>query len=95
MKQPWPSDKRHQAFWSLEKTDRPVVACNVGYLVNYCYPRVMESIPDGPVAPEDIRVDLVLEDLERLYQTHQEVGGDCPFTGSPFNYIPWMEAIMG
>jgi hypothetical protein len=86
---------RYQAFWNRLDTDRPLWGCNIGFFVNERYPRVMEKIPPGLVRPEDIQVDLFLQDCENLYSAYQKMGDDYPYVGASFIYIPWMEAIMG
>lgn len=86
---------RHKAFWMRQDTDRPLLGCNIGFFVNQRFPRLMEAIPPGLVKPEDIRVDLFLEDSESLYQRYSEIGDDYPYVGAPFIYMPWMEAIIG
>lgn len=55
----------------------------------------METIPRGLVEPQDIRVDLFLQDCEQSYCSHQQIGDDYPFVTAAFHGIPWMEAIMG
>ena len=86
---------RHRAFWIRQDTDRPLLGCVIGFFVNERFPRLMEAMPAGLVKPEDIRVDLFLEDCERLYQHYQEIDDDYPYAAAPFPGIPWMEAIMG
>ena len=86
---------RHKAFWIRQDTDRPLLGCNIGSFVSQQFPRTMQSIPAGIIGPEDISVDLFLEDCEQLYQDYLEIGDDYPFVGVPFYGIPWLEAIMG
>ena len=86
--------ERNRSCWRREN-DRPLLGINVGMFANQWYPRAMREIPNGPVRPEDIRTDLFLEDVEQLFQIHQEAGGDSPFVASALVHIPWMEAIMG
>ena len=87
--------QRHRTFLSREPTDRPLLGCNVGFYMHEAYPNVAQSLPRGLVTPEDIRVDLFLEDCERLYQAYRDLDDDYPFVGAAFVYLPWMEAIMG
>ena len=87
--------ERYQAFWARQRTARPLFGCNAGLFVTERYPRMMRVIPDGPVRPEDLRVDLFLEDCEELYQDYSKMGDDYCHTSAPFIYLPWMEAIMG
>jgi len=89
--------ERHRAFWMRQETGRPLLGCNIGFYVNERFPRVMEAMPTtgATVSPEDIRVDLFLEDCEHLYQAYREIDDDYPYVAAAFPYIPWMEAIMG
>ena len=36
-----------------------------------------------------------LDDTDRLYQMHEEAGGDFVFSGAPFLGLPWIEASLG
>ena len=86
---------RYQAFLQRQRTDRPLLACSVGYFVSDIYPTVMAEVNDGLIKPEDIRLDSFLADCERLYEIYNEIDADFPYCASPFFGIPWMEAIMG
>ncbi|MBI2843667.1 MAG: hypothetical protein HYX78_09735 [Armatimonadetes bacterium] len=87
--------KLHRAFWMRRPAERPLLGCNLGFYVRERYPATMSNIADGAVSPDDICVDLFLDDCERLYESHRELDDDYPFVASPFIYVPWMEAIMG
>ena len=87
--------QRHRAFLNREPTDRPLLGCNIGFYMPQQYPAVAQSLPRGRITPDDIRVDLFLEDCERLYQAYHQLADDYPFIGAAFIFIPWMEAIMG
>ncbi len=84
-----------RAFWNREQTSRPLFGCNVGFFMHQTYPTLVATLPKGLVKPEHIRVDLVLKDLEDLYQIHRQLDDDFPFVAVAFPYVPWMEAIMG
>ena len=86
---------RHRQFYNMEPSDRPLIGFNLGFYLPHAYPAVAKSLPKGQVMPDDIQVDPFLEDCERLYQAHLQVGDDYPFVAAPFIFIPWMEAIMG
>ena len=86
--------KRHQAFWNHEQMDRASWGVSVGFFANEAYPRVMAKMPSGPVKPENILVDELLDDFDERWQAQQGIG-DFPFTCSPFPSIPWLEAIAG
>lgn len=87
--------ERHRAFLKRELSDRPLFHCIIGFYMHQVFPRLSEDIPRGPVTPDQIRVDLFLEDCERLYQAYKELDDDFPFVGEAFVFVPWMEAIMG
>jgi len=87
--------ERHRAFLKREPSDRPLFGCNMGLLMHEVFPSLAKSIPAGQVTPDQIRVDLFLEECERLYQSFCELNDDYPFVGAAFIYVPWMEAIMG
>jgi len=87
--------ERYRAFLNRDPVERPLLGIGVGFLMPQAFPTLAPAIPIGPVAPEDIRVDLFLEDCEALYQAHCQIDDDYPFVGTPFAYVPWMEAIMG
>ncbi|MDO8686033.1 MAG: uroporphyrinogen decarboxylase family protein [Clostridiales bacterium] len=87
--------EKHRAFWEHRPSDRPLLGCNIGMFVHHHCPLTMKGIPEGIVKPDDINVQLFLEDCENLYLAHKELGDDYPFIASPFVFIPWMEAIMG
>jgi len=84
----------HKAFWDRRDIGRPLLGINVGFTLEHRFPLLMATISPGLVKPKDIRTDLFLEDCDRLYETHQNLG-DYPLASAPFVGIPWMEAIMG
>ena len=88
--------QRHSDFLKMAPADRPLVGSFLfGYFMNEQYPNLSEAIPDGPITPDDINVDLFLQDCERLYQAYEELDDDYPYIGGAFFGVPWMEAIMG
>lgn len=87
--------ERHRRFFDRELSDRPLLGCNLGFYMHQAYPALSAALPRGRVTPDDIQIDLFLEDCERLYQAHRQLDDDYPFVGGPFVYVPWMEAIMG
>lgn len=89
------SVERDRSSWMRRATDRPSLAIDVCSLIHERYPLTMQAMPLGRISPEDINTGLFLEDCERLYQIQSEIPDDFPFIGSPLDYVPWMEAIMG
>lgn len=86
--------KRHRAFWNGEATDRPVWGISIGFFANEIFPRVMARLGTGPVCPDDIPVEELLQDCDDRYAAHQGLG-DFPFTCAPFFALPWLEAVAG
>jgi hypothetical protein len=86
---------RLSAWWRREN-DRPLIAFTVGsYYPLHRYPRSVASLPNGEVTANDVQVAAYLEDTERLYQLHEEAGGDFVFAAAPFLGLPWVEASLG
>ena len=52
-------------------------------------------MPDGYVSPEDIVVQDYLPDCDRLYELHEQAGGDLIWSAAPFWGVPWVEASLG
>lgn len=50
---------------------------------------------DRPLQPEDFQVKEYLDDCDRLFQLHEDCGGDFIWSGSAFWGIPWLEAALG
>lgn len=89
--------QRHRDFLAMAPTDRPLVGSNLfGLFLNDQYSNLSQAIPEErPVTPDDIRVDLFLEDCEEHYQGYLALDGDYPYIEGACAYVPWMEAIMG
>jgi hypothetical protein len=82
--------------WLERKNDRPLLGFTLGsYYPLHRYPAGVRRLPEGVVIPEDIFVEDYLEDTERLYQMHEEAGGDLVFAAAPFLGMPWVEASLG
>ncbi len=87
--------QRHRAFLDRAPADHPVFVANIGFFMPEVFPALSGALPLGPVSPQDIRVDLFLEDVERLLCKYQQLDDDLPYVVAPFVYVPWLEAIMG
>lgn len=82
--------------WLERRNDRPLIGFTLGsYYPLHRYPSGVRDIPDGLVSPEDIVVSKFLDDTDRLYEMHEEAGGDCVFSAAPFIGMPWVEAALG
>jgi hypothetical protein len=88
--------KRHQAFLNRLPVNRPLIGSWLfGFYIHQQYPRVAASMLPGEIKPEDIPIELFLEDVDELYEAYSELDDDYPFSMGAFYGIPWMEAIMG
>ena len=87
--------EHHRAYLNMGQMARPLIGCNVGLYMHQCFPRVTNALPRGLITPDDIPVDLFLEDCEQLYQDYREIDDDYPFVGAALFFVPWMEAIVG
>jgi hypothetical protein len=59
------------------------------------YPEGVRDIPDGLIQPRDIVVSKFLDDTDRLYELHEQAGGDFVWSAAPFVGMPWVEAALG
>ena len=82
--------------WLERRNTRPLLGFTLGsYYPLRRYPAGSRFLPEGPVLPEHIVAEAFLEDTERLFQMHEEAGGDYIFSAAPFLGIPWIEASLG
>jgi hypothetical protein len=87
---------RHQAFLKREPVDRPLIGSWLfGFFVHQQYPSVAAAMRPGPIRPEDIPIELFLQDVDALWQAYNELDDDYPFSMGAFYGVPWLEAIMG
>lgn len=80
----------------LRQNTRPLL----GFFLESEYPvdryKVSQKLPEErPLSPEDFNCEEYLSDYDRLYNIHEEVGGDFIWSASPFWGIPWIEAGLG
>lgn len=96
MRIPLPERLERLARWFRCENERPLLGFSLGsYYPLKRYARAAAALPDGLIAPEDIRVSEFLEDTERLYVLHEQAGGDLLFSAAPFWGVPWVEAALG
>ena len=82
--------------WLAMENDRPLLGFTLGsYYPLHRYRNSVHRIPDGPVRPEDIVVADYLDDTDRLFEMHEDAGGDFIFSAAPFLGLPWIEASLG
>jgi len=87
--------ENYRRFLAREPMDRPLFGCHLGFFAHQRYPRVMQSLPEGPIQPDDIRMDLFLADYADARKGYDRMDDDYPLALAPFICLPWMEAIMG
>jgi hypothetical protein len=93
-----PLDERLERLskWVHRSNDRPLVGFSVGtYYPLHRYPGGAKRIPNGVVRPDDIVVANFLDDSDRLYELHEQAGGDMIWSAAPFLGMPWVEAALG
>ena len=59
------------------------------------YPAARNLPEDRPLRPDDFDPVLYARDNLRMFELHEEYGGDFIFSSSPFQGIPWTEAFAG
>jgi hypothetical protein len=78
------------------KNERPLL----GFFHGSEYPihryQAAAAIPVGrALVPEDFPVEPYLDDCDRLFEVHEQCGGDFIWSASVFWGIPWVEAALG
>ena len=86
----------NEAFWQRGPAERPLV----GMAVNITFPFVRFSdhplpVDEGQVTPEMIDVRQFWGDWDYAYQRIEARGETLFMVASPFDGIPWIEAIAG
>ena len=72
----------------------------LGFFIESEYPlyryNAARLLPDNTMlSPNDFNVELYLDDCERLFIKHEELGGDFIWSASAFWGIPWLEVALG
>jgi hypothetical protein len=82
--------------WIERRNLRTLLGFTLGsYYPLHRYPTGSRHLPEGQVSPEHVVVEEFLDDTERLFQMHEEAGGDFIFSAAPFLGLPWIEASLG
>ena len=82
--------------WLERNNDRPLLGFTLGsYYPLKRYPVGVRRLPEGRVTPDDLFIEDYVEDTERLFQMHEDAGGDMVFAAAPFLGMPWLEASLG
>jgi len=91
--------RRNKAFVKMEPVDRPLLGIWVGSEMPLeLYKKASEifsSFKESAIVPEAINPQNFLNDYDRLFSEHEEVGDDLFWSASPLVGFPWMEAIIG
>jgi len=90
---------RNRAFVNMEPIDRPLLGVYIGSEMPLeLYKKASEvfsSFKGSVVIPEAINPRDFLDDYDRLFLEHEQVGDDLIWSASPLPGFPWMEAIVG
>ena len=82
--------------WLDRANDRPLAGFSLGsYFPLKRYQGSGRHLRDGVVRPENVVVEDYLDDSDRLYELHEEAGGDFVWSAAPFPGLPWVEAALG
>lgn len=91
--------QRNKAFVNMEEVERPLLGVWVGsYMPFQMYKEAIEklSLQKGSVVtPETLNPQDFLDDINRLFWEHEQVGDDLLWAATPLIGFPWMEAIVG
>ncbi len=91
-----PKLDRHRAFLERTPMERPLIGSWLyGFYVPELYPRLAATLPVGLIQPDDISVDLYLEDIDALLDAYRQLDDDYSFAAGALPSVPWLEAIMG
>ena len=90
---------RNKAFVNMEPVDRPLLGIWVGSEIPLqLYKKAAEifsSFNGSAIVPEAINPQDFLDDFDRLFLEHEQVGDDLFWPAAPLVGFPWMEAIVG
>jgi len=86
---------RNKAFVNMDEVDRPLLGIWVGSYVPLQLYKSVADLEGRLVVPEMINPRNFLDDYDRIFLEHEQVGDDICWTAMPFFGIPWMEAIIG
>jgi hypothetical protein len=91
--------QRNKAFINREPTERPLFGIWIGsYMPFQMYRKAMEklSLNEGTLlTPDVLDPQGFLEDIDRLFWKHEQVGDDLLWAATPVIGFSWMEAIVG
>ena len=91
-------EQRVELFRTFHRREnkRPLLGFSTGS--EYAMPRYpfTAKLPeDRALTPADFNIAEYVEDSERLFLIHEQLGGDFIYSGSAFWGIPWLEAMLG
>jgi len=87
---------RDSQLYYQRRNERPLL----GFFLGSEYPlhryEGAKALPDDrPLTPDDVAVEPYLDDCDRLFEGHEECGGDFVWSACAFWGIPWIEAALG
>ncbi len=85
--------QRHRAFWTLEKTDRPLVHVWLGD--NFLSDALGYRLREGVLSPENDGFEGGVDLWETSLGAYESVGDDAFRVPVPFYLMTWMEAVLG
>jgi len=99
-KYPWKKsiEERVELFKQFyeRKNERPLLGFFYGSEFPVHRYNAAKTIPQGrPLTPDDFPADPYLDDFDRLFDIHEECGGDFIYSASIYWGIPWIEASLG
>jgi len=91
--------RKNEAFLNMEPVEEPLLGIYVGSEMPLeLYKKASEvfsSLKGSVIVPEAINPKDFLDDYDRLFLEHEQIGDDLFWSASPLPGFPWMEAIVG
>ena len=87
---------RNQAFWDRTPVERPLLGTAAG--ITFPFVRFSDKpvpVSEGRITPDMIDPKQFLADWDRTYEYAEARREDMFMVASPFDGMPWMEAIAG
>jgi len=91
--------RRNRASINMEEVERPLFGIWVGsYMPFQICNKASEKLSfsnQSLITPEALNPKGFLDDIDRLFWEHEQVGDDLIWAATPLIGFPWMEAIVG
>ncbi|MHC4798314.1 MAG: hypothetical protein ACYTF1_16905, partial [Planctomycetota bacterium] len=98
MQQYYSIEQRVERFkqYYRQANDRPLLGFFLGSEFPLRRYHASHDLPQHrPLKPDDFKISPYLDDCDRLFEIHEECGGDFIWSASPFWGVPWLEAALG